>query len=40
MWEHAFYIDYRNAKQKYLDAFWNIVNWDTVARRLAGESSV
>jgi superoxide dismutase, Fe-Mn family len=31
MWEHAYYIDYRNAKAKYLEAFWNRVNWDFVA---------
>lgn len=31
MWEHAYYIDYRNARQKYLEAFWHLVNWDFVA---------
>lgn len=34
MWEHAYYIDYRNDKGKYLDAFWNLVNWDHVAKNL------
>lgn len=34
VWEHAYYVDYRNARQKYLDAFWNIVNWDFVAKNL------
>ena len=28
MWEHAYYIDYRNDKGRYLDAFWSLVNWD------------
>ncbi len=34
MWEHAYYIDYRNDKGGYLDGFWKLVNWDFVAGRL------
>ncbi len=36
VWEHAYYIDYRNQRAKYLDAFWHLVNWDFVARNLTG----
>ena len=34
VWEHAYYIDYRNARPKYLEAFWKLVDWDQVARQL------
>ncbi|PKO24926.1 MAG: superoxide dismutase [Fe] [Betaproteobacteria bacterium HGW-Betaproteobacteria-8] len=30
VWEHAYYVDYRNARAKYVEEFWNIVNWDFV----------
>lgn len=33
VWEHAYYIDYRNGRADYLDAIWDIVNWDFVAER-------
>ncbi|NTS77010.1 superoxide dismutase [Fe] [Catenovulum sp. SM1970] len=35
LWEHAYYIDYRNARPNYLNAFWALVNWDFVAENLA-----
>ncbi len=34
VWEHAYYIDYRNQRPKYVENFWNLVNWDFVASRL------
>ena len=35
VWEHAYYIDYRNLRPKYVESFWNIVNWDAVAKNFA-----
>ncbi len=34
VWEHAYYIDYRNARPKYLENFWNVVNWDFAAENM------
>lgn len=32
VWEHAYYIDYRNLRAKYVEAFWSLVNWDFAAK--------
>ncbi len=34
VFEHAYYIDYKNDRGKFVEAFWNLVNWDEVAKRL------
>jgi len=36
VWEHAYYIDYRNARPKYVEAFWKVANWEFAGANLKG----
>jgi len=36
VWEHAYYIDFRNARPKYVETFWKLVNWEFVEKNLRG----
>lgn len=40
VWEHAYYIDYRNARPKYVEAFWQLADWDFAERRMRQPSTV
>ena len=35
VWEHAYYIDYRNARPKFVEGYWNLVNWEFVNANMA-----
>lgn len=37
MWEHAYYVDYRNEKARYVEAFWKLVNWEFAANNLGAD---
>jgi len=39
VWEHAYYIDYRNLRKKYVENWWNLINWDFVEKNLNGAST-
>ncbi|MGE5574807.1 MAG: superoxide dismutase, partial [Ignavibacteria bacterium] len=35
VWEHAYYLDYKNDRAKFVEAFWNLINWDKVNKNLS-----
>lgn len=40
VWEHAYYVDYRNDRAAYVDAFWNMISWEVVSGRLSTQSTL
>lgn len=40
VWEHAYYIDYRNRRAEYIEKFWSLINWDYVEHRMEREDSM
>ena len=34
VWEHAYYVDYRNVRPEYVSSIWDVINWDVVEKRL------
>jgi Fe-Mn family superoxide dismutase len=39
LWEHAYYLNYQNARLEYVNAWWNVVNWEEAERRFQAAKS-